>query len=59
MWPEVLANNPIESTAVQLRRAAHFAHFRADEDDEARADNIHAGGDQVLFLFFRGETTTY
>jgi hypothetical protein len=32
---------------LRCRRAAHFATFRTEDDDETNIDNVHVGGDEV------------
>jgi hypothetical protein len=32
---------------LRCRRAAHFATFRTEDDEDADVDNVHVGGDEV------------
>lgn len=32
------------------RRAAHFAHFGAEDEEEEDGDNLHTGGTEVCLL---------
>lgn len=38
---------------LRCRRAAHFATFRAEDDEENAEDNVHVGGDEVRLLGIR------